>query len=454
MKTSIPATRPAKILFSLTAAAGLSACAIIHPPKPLPNPVAPTAPMTTINAVGLAKPTTVWVPAFYTGGNDDLLFINGRRYRAPNGAGNVVGFIKTATGYSVAVQNVPNPTYITNEIGVPMGRLQPGARLEVFSVTASGHTIRELSSLRLRPYDQIFQTKSAFYVQDISGHVREPAMGNQAQGVATLYSYYGLNAEGRHVSGPSNVLYATPMPNGSWAERILIGDNPVTGIHFRTLEVKDGSVIKSIMHGSYLFRAQPVFFHSVSAFVNEEPIVDSERTGLTMATVHPYNPMSQGYVVTSWFGTCNPEYAIGRQLFESVNMGPHHTAYYAMRQALFGTPAMPRVSRQMSRMGPVYTGYADLIAQPRKPYYTAKYHPVFPMLSGVISNLGILTGASSGSQSMVNAKLDVFTVLTPTGAILINANGGQVGSGYAINQKAQLPKLDIQQFAAQYGLMP
>lgn len=442
-----------KVVSMLAMAASLSACAVINE-KPLPPPAATTAPMTTLKAVGLAHPTTVWVPAFYTGGNDDLLFINGRRYRAPNGAGNVVGFIKTAAGYSVAVQNVPNPTYITNEIGVPVGRLQPGARLEVFSVTASGHTIRELGSIRLRPYDQVFQTKSAFYVQDVSGHIIEPAMGNQAQGVAKLYSYYGLNAEGRHVSGPSNVLYATPMPNGSWAERILTGDNSVTGIHFRTLEVKDGSVIKSITQNSYPFRGQPVFFHSVSAFVNEEPVVDSERTGLTMAAVHPYNPMSQGYVVTSWFGTCNPEYPAGRQLFESVDMGPYHAAYYGMRQALFGTPAMPKVSEQMTHFGPIYTGYSDLIAKPQKPYYTLKHHPIFPMLSGVISNLGMLTGAHSGNQSMVNAKLDVFTVITPNGAILINANGGQIGAGYAVNQKAQLSELDIQQFAAQYGLMP
>lgn len=445
-----------KAVAGLFAVVSLSACAVIHPPKPLPNPVAPTAPVTTLKAVGLAHPQTVWVPAFYTSGNDSLLFINGRRYRAPNGAGNVVGFVSTPTGYSVAVENVPSPSMITNSFGMPVGRLQRGAKLEVFSVTKTGKTVRKLGSLRLRPFDQVFQTKTAFYVQDPSGRIREQAMGNQAQGVAQLYSYYGLNASGRHVSGPTNVLFATPAPNGGWIERIMVGSSPITGIQYRILVTKDGQVIKSSPKGSTPFRAQPIFFHSLSVFVNQPPIVDSERTGLTLAAIHYYDPLSQGYVVTTHFGAVDPNYAVAGQPTQYINMGPGQTVGFALRDALFGTAANPAIVQQMSRTGPVYVGcvsIAETIDSTGMAYHYS-YTPVFPIAGGVASFAGILTGAKSGNQEMVNAKVDAFTVLTPKGAVLINAYGNQVGAGYAIYAKSQIPALDMQQFAAQYGLMP
>lgn len=447
-------SRPTKIMFALVAAVGLSACAVINPPKPLPLPVAPKAPVTTLKDAGLAHPQTVWVPAFYTGGRDSLLFINGKRYRAPNGAGNVVGFIPTPTGYSVAVENVPSPAEITNSYGMPVGRIQRGARLEVFSVTETGKTLRELGSLRLRRATQVFQTKSAFYIQDLSGRVREGALGNQAQGVAPLFSYYGLNAEGHRVSGPTNVLFATPAPNGGWIEHILIGSNPITGIQYRILVVKDGQVLRSTAKGSTPFRAQPIFFHSLSAFVDLPPVVDSERTGMTLVAVHYYNPMSQGNVIVTNFGSVNPEYPAVGQPGQSIQMVPGQAIAFALREALFGTPGAPVIVRQMSNgVGPVYVGYKSMYHITKSTYHQT-WTPVFPLVSGAASFAGILTGANAGGQEVVNAKVDAFTLLTPKGAVLINADGNQIGAGYALYAKAQIPSLDMQQFAAQYGLMP
>lgn len=180
---------PGKIVRALIASAacalGLSACAI-NPPKPLPPMVTKTAPMTTLKAVGLSHPKTVWVPAFYTGGNNDLLFINGSRYTAPNGAGNVVGFLPTPTGYTVAVDDEPLPTRIYSRYGYPVAKLQRDARLDLYAVSPAGKTLRKLASIRLHRSSQVFQTNKVFWVQSITGWLHEPALGNQAQGSAPL----------------------------------------------------------------------------------------------------------------------------------------------------------------------------------------------------------------------------------------------------------------------------
>lgn len=431
-----------KAVAGLFAVVSLSACAVINPPKPLPNPVAPTAPATTLKAVGLAHPQTVWVPAFYTSGNDSLLFINGRRYRAPNGAGNVVGFVSTPTGYSVAVENVPSPSTITNRFGMPVGRLQRGAKLEVFSVTKTGKTVRKLGSMPLYKVNEVFQTKSAFYVQKNTGWVHE----QNGSGELPLFSYYGLNKSGQAVSGPSDVLYATPAKGGGWYKEIVTGTNIMGALYGRVLLVKNGQVLLNHF-GEDGFSSPTIYFHAPSMFVNEAPIVDSERTGYLMAARFYANPIGQGGAPTANFGVLNPAKISIRQIDQSIQLGLGAAAHFALREALISTNTGPaRVGQLENVNGPVYVGYKNLT--------TGSKHPIFPMVNGLEHFAGIFAGGNAGGQEAINAKVDAFTVITPKGAILIDANHGQVSTGYSIATTAQIPALDMQQFAAQYGLMP
>jgi hypothetical protein len=421
---------------------GLSACAI-NPPKPLPPAATKTAPMVSLKAVGLSHPKTVWVPAFYTGGSDDLLYIDGQRYTAPNGAGNVVGFLPTATGYTVAVENTPVPATLYGNLGFPIARLQRGSRLELYAVSPTGKTIKRLADVRLHRYSQIFQTDKAFWIQRVTGWIHEPALGNQAQGSAPLYSYTGLTATGRNVSGPTNVYYATPAPGGGWYEEAITTYNAVTGIHFNIVRERNGQSTV-IGHSSTLFRNQPILFHSLSVFVNEPPIVDSERTGMVIGVNHPYNPIgdsAQSYIFACYLPK---DYYLGRvRLMYSLPI-----AYrFAQREALIGTPTDTSLVRQVSNpFGPVYVGLRNL--------QTKAKTPVFGLVGTGSAIAGVFFGANSSGQLTINQKVDAFTILTPQGAVILGVLPSGIVGGYAVAQHAQIAQTDAQQFASTYGLLP
>lgn len=431
-----------KMGIALLCALGLSACAI-NPPKPLPPVATKTAPMASLKAVGLSHPTTVWVPAFYTGGSDDLLYINGQRYTAPNGAGNVVGFLPTATGYTVAVENTPVPATLYGALGFPVARLQPGSRLELYAVSPTGKTLKRLADIRLHRYSQIFQTDKAFWVQRVTGWIHEPALGNQAQGSAPLYSYTGLTATGRHVSGPTNVYYATPAPGGGWYAELIKTYNAFTGIHLETVLEREGQS-QFLNKEEISFRDQPILFHSQSAFVDEPPIVDSVRTGMVLAVNHPYNPIgdsAQSYIFAYPLNSTHT--------YDSVRlMASLPVAYeFGQREALIGTPTDTDLVGQVhDPVGPVYVGYWEI--------QKVKRMPVFELVGTGSAIAGVFFGANNSGQLTINQKVDAFTILTPQGAVLLGVHPSGIVGGYAVSERKQIPQMDAQQFASTYGLLP
>lgn len=423
-------------------ALGLSACAI-NPPKPLGVAATKTAPMTTLKAVGLSHPKTVWVPAFYTGGNDDLFYIDGQRYTAPNGEGNVVGFLPTATGYTVAVENTPVPTTVYSDFGYPVARLQRGSRLELYAVSPAGKTIKRLASVRLHRSDQVFETDKAFWIQRITGWIHEPALGTQSQGSAPLFSFTGLTATGRHVSGPTNAYYATPAPGGGWYEDLLVNYNAIEGIHFDAVLERNGQT-HLFYHGNLLFRNQAVFFHSQSVFVNEPPIVDSERTGMVLAVNHPYNVIgdsAQSYIFA--YNLRNGDYLGSARLMTSIQI-----AYqFGQREALIGTPSDTSLVGQVSAsFGPVYAGLVNLQTKART--------PVFELVGTGSAIAGAFFGANASGQLTINQKVDAFTLLSPQGPVILGVHPSGIVGGYAVASHQQFSRMGAQQFASAYGLLP
>lgn len=439
-----------KLIVTIAAVSSLTGCAVMNPPKPLPAPAAPTAPQTTLKAAGLSHPQTVYVPAFYTGGSDNLLFINGQRYRAPNGAGNAMGFIPTATGYVVAVENTPVPTTITSSYGFPVGRLQSGSKLELFDVTKSGKTVREIAHLDLRPYDQVFQTKSAFYVQQPSGMLHDEAP-NSYDKVIPLYSYFGLNAGGHHVSGPSNVFFATPGPNGGWYKLLPASlGGMMGGYNAELLHTKNGRILMVQKNHLGLFSHPTVYQHSIAAFVNEPPIVDSERTGYTLLMNFGVDPIDASQVDVT-FGYCDlnqfSQSLTGTVSQSTSSLSPSEVLYFMNRYALVNTATGPAMVRQMgSHFSTLYTGLLNLKTKTKT--------PVFPLMGGTVNTVRIFLGNNNGAVSTANGKVDDFTVITPKGPVLIDANNSQIGTAYVVDAKQQIPASYAQEFASQYGMMP
>ncbi len=440
-------------LWILLMAVVLNGCAVMNPPKPLPAPLAPTAPQTTLKTAGLTKPQTVWVPALYTGGSDNLLFINGKQYRSPNGAGNVMGFVKTPAGYTVAVENVPVPTTVSNNFGFPMARLQQAAQLELFAVTSNGQTTREIAHLDLKPTDQVFQTKNAFYVQRLSGWVYEPA---PRTGRLPLFSYFGLNADGHRVEGPSNVRFATPAPGGGWYKWIVTGVSAWSGYHTKEVLDRDG-MLQVVHSGGSLFDEPRFYVHTPAAFVNEEPVVDSERTGYVTEVSYTLNVLSsrgRGFVSFNTYNLADPT------MLNSGALSPYSQTTSAMsvsealsfvpRDAVYGQPGAAYQVRQFDGSKTVWGGVSVGIFD----LQTSSKVPVFPLMGGTANTVRRFLGTNVGSISLANANADVYTVITPTGTILIDVNQNQLGAAYDTALKAQIPAIYAQEFASQYGLMP
>ncbi|MHB1665982.1 hypothetical protein [Thiomonas sp.] len=442
-----------KAVLALLALTSFAGCAVMNPPKPLPAPAAATAPQTTLKQAGLSHPKTVYVPAFYTGGADNLLFIDGQRYRSPNGAGNVMGFIPQADGgYVVAVENVPVPTRVTNDYGYPVAELQGAAKLELFDVTAAGQTVKEVAHLDLRPTDQVFQTKAAFYVQRLSGWLRENP--NAGDGRVPLFSYFGLTAGGHRVSGPSNAIFATPAPGGGWYRLEATGVNYDQYSAHEVL-TKNGAILSTVTGQGNSFVQPEVYFHTTAAFVNEPPIVDSERTGFMFAVIVGLNTIDPGNTPIQFaaYYLKNPNSALSgpygnyTQATTALSLG--QTIYFSRRYALFGSPVAPYEVRQMGA-----NHFGSQLSVGVLQLKSGVKTPVFSLFGSTMNTVRRFIGTNDTSISTSNARVDAFTVVTPTGAVLIDANHNQIGAAYDTALKAQIPAAYAQEFASQYGMMP
>jgi len=425
----------------------LTGCATLQKPaQPLPPPAAQAAAQITLKQAGLSHPQTVYVPAFYTSGNDNLLFIDGRQYRAPNGAANVMGYLPTATGYVVAVENVPTPLQLTDNLGYPMGKLQAGAKLELFAVNEKGKTEKEIASIDLRQYDQVFQSNSAFYVQRVTGSFREmPAAGD---GSVPLYSFFGLNATGHRVNGPVNVLFATPAPDGGWYKLVPTSRGALGGYSGRFYHTKNGQILYSKSE-SFLYSDPEFIVHTPAMFINEPPVVDSVRTGRVLLFSANGNPLNSD--VDYVFAALNLNHPnFDSQGFANTTAyGLAECVYLTQRFALFGTPENPKVVRQISTGsfgGTLYVGYQNLVTKDKV--------PVFRLMGGTMNVVRRFLGSNGGSVSTANRKVDAFTVITPADTILMGVSDNDFGNAYDVDLHGVIPKVYAEEFASTYGVTP
>ena len=408
----------------------------------------------TLAKAGLAHPETVWVPARYTAGGHDALFIHGRRFVAPGGHGNVPGFIKTGHGYLVAVREPA-----TRSDGV-----QVAPRVVFYRVGSSGRVVGKAASLTDH-HSRVVVARHAIYLQ-------QPA-GTAADGALRLYSYVGVDGKGHQVAGPQNVLFATPAPDGGWyVERLLRAQAPAqagNGYFYEIVQrgAQGKQHVVTRANNTYTVNR---FVHSRAAFVDRPPLADSVRTGFSMRVYQrSHRPYNHGY---DWSGSayrfavkpgkhcwgligrkCAPLLgAYTSQYGSAVNgMGTRAATDLARRSVLYGTVAHPRLATQFSGAG-LGSALDYGVVNLKNKHKTV----LFELEGGGLNTFRQFIGHNTG-QASVNSRNDVFAMLTPHGPVFAVANNADNPQGtmpaYDPDHRKTVGADDIDSFLARYGFV-
>ena len=305
----------------------------------------------SLKDAGLANPSTLWIPARYTG-SGDALFINGQRYAAPGGFNNVASFIKLTDGYLVAVRQnqlpVVQPAAATAGGGLSaeqtktlqaqmqkiqqMPNLTAEQRVQMMSmlmqatmsssqtaqvpapvtlgssnsigvafykVGADGQTLAAVGSIpTVHNAPRVLTTTAAIFV--------ERRDGSTASGQLPLFDYIGINNKGQQVVGPQGVLFATPAPDGGWYVKQMIGNEdpslPYATYSWDIAHIDANGQRTEIYKGSSEYTGQDMGVHSALAFANMPPLADSVRTGYIIRLMH-HGAQSMGNDFTDWYAS-------------------------------------------------------------------------------------------------------------------------------------------------------
>lgn len=222
---------------------------------------------TSLNEIGLAKANTIFVPSRYTKSLKGQLFINGSLYVSPNGYDNVEGFIKKGSKGLVAV--------------VEPQSLQP---LEQKSVLAyynvsllNGKTLNKVGILPI-DYPDGITTKDAIF-----------GIARTGRGL----SFNGYASNDQRVSGPQNVIDATPLTNNGWL--LLREYNPsfsmMNSDGWKKIGNHAGEKMTAAQSSVYyqskggntrLLGTSPIthFIHTQRVIVNQSTLTDSVRSNM------------------------------------------------------------------------------------------------------------------------------------------------------------------------------
>jgi len=471
---------------------------------------------------GLAHLSTLWVPAGYTGSHD-ALYINGKRYAAPGGFSDVPGFIKTPGGYTVAVrqdqiqmiqpqaaapagglsaqqtqtlqqqvqqiQQMPGLTPVQRTQMLTMlmqatlsagqaaaapqapapqftGGIQPSPGLMFYSVSTDGQTLATVGSLPASKTARVLVTQEAIYVEQQSGKTAYDRL--------PLFSYVGLDGTGKQISGPQDVLFASPAPDAGWYVKQLLKAQDPSDLYstysFVFSRVGADGNRTEIFRDNDQYTAVDLLVHDTVAVADMPPLVDSVRTGEVVRLAHD-GAQSIGNDFTDWmaaaydlgkappiscrptlFGKyCTPKWGTYSLTLGAVRSMDIYAAYViAHGITLFGTPDKPQLATQLSNdagLGKALQyGVVDTASQER----TALFELMGSGSNTFRSFAGTNTGAADASSFN-----SAYNILTPRGLVLAQAgsvNRNQDKPGFDLSSQKTISASDINGFLMQYGM--
>jgi len=485
----------------------------------------------TLAEAGLQNPETLWIPSLYTG-NTNALYIKGNRYTAPGGFNDVSGFIKTAGGYLVAVYqnqitvvqtpvapvapaaaapgglstqqtqllqqqmqkiqampglsadqrmqmvNLLMQSAVASAAAAPsaapaqavpqvVAGVQAGAGVMFYSVDTNGKTMGTMGSLPAWSDNTVLVTPSAIYVTQVAGKENGQA----------LLNFEGIDATGKQLTGPQNVLFASPAPDGGWYT-VQMGQMQNPQILYSSYQrifahVSTDGVRTQEFTDWVEYAAPDMLGHNRSIFVNMPPLVDSYRTGHVVRIAHngPSGLQTSGF---TWHGAvfdlakappiichgligreCDPQwgdysFALGNTADIPGGLTPLGAIRVATGLTLFGTVADPQVAAQLTNGAGLAKaldyGFVDLT--------TGGSTALFTIMGAGMNTFRSIFGANTNTAD-VSEKNDAYTILTPTGLLVTNANAqnqNQPQMGFDLTTQKTLAAGDVSGFLTQFGI--
>jgi hypothetical protein len=485
----------------------------------------------TLAEAGLQNPETLWVSAQYTG-SSNALYIKGNRYSAPGGFNDVRGFIKTDTGYLVAVYqnqitvvqtpvasavpataapgglstqqtqllqqqmkkiqampglsadqrmqmvNLLMQSAVASADAAPSARpvqavpqvaaaVQAGAGIVFYSVDHKGETLGTMGSLATVSDCWVLVTPTSIYVSQPAGQ----------EGGLRLSNYVGIDATGKQLTGPQNVVFASPAPDGGWYT-VQLGQlqNPqmLYATYQRIFAHIDPQGVRTPEFTDQVQYGTPDYFgHTMPVFVNMPPVVDSYRTGHVVRIGHngPNGLQTTGF---TWQGAifnlakappiichgligreCDPQWGdYSFALGTTADIPGGLTLMEAIRAAqgliLFGTVADPQVAAQLTNGA----GLANALNYGTVNVATKGSTAVFSIMGAGLNTFRSLLGANTNSTDL-SEKNDAYAILTPTGLLIANANAQNQDKpqmGFDLTTQKTLAAGDVSGFLTQFGI--
>lgn len=425
-------------------------------PLALGDAAAKTGPFATLADVGLGKFKTLWIPARYTGANKSQLFINGRRFTAPGGHDNVVGFLPAPYGYFVAVRQPAGAVIVPQAAGQvapaltpeQLDRMTPEQQIAALQLQLQMMQIQaqNLPKVVATPANPSGQPNVVYYkvsqTGDVLGTVAEVQAGTKAwvtpeaifvaqpagerragNGYRTVFSVVGYAPDGARIDGPQEALSATPGPNGIWYWYSLKGNTEAT--LYRSVDTT--GQVKILDGGDSLFAGIRFaeIYNSQQAFVDLPPIADTIRTNRVMYT---YWDSGRGAIKSPPSGSLyvSPmDLPSGKKVWLGSHKDPDALESLAERAGLFGSPESPLYAGQADRDAYKEPGVNLYVLNPASP--DKDYYALYNVMGRGMNVARSIFGNNNGGSFTLDSGNDLFVFITPIATVGIKARAGDDG---------------------------
>lgn len=389
----------------------------------------------TLAEAGMAGATTLWIPARYRHDQRSALFIQGKQFSVPGGFSDVAGFLPTEQGYLVAVYQTAQPIEVSL---VPA--TAGGVSVVFYTVTSDGEVISTLGTIPDARH--VVVGKNGVFVA-------------QGAGRGTL-SYAGYDRNGKSVTGPQGVRFASPALDDGWYVQKVVAEKPN---HVETVIMHygaDGSA-KVLVEDSIHEDEYNRFANTTAVFIDQPPLADSARTGYVARLYRENSTMSRDFreiraCMTNLASTVRylGDWCVHVGNARSISL--EVAADLALRMAVFGDNSAALAGSQLKPKGFGPATYGTINLSAAKPRSTEK--AVF-QIAGAGANVARSLFGGNTSTLTANSPNDAYGIITPKGNILVLANEHTLDKPReAINLSSgnRLAPEDVKGFLYQFGV--
>lgn len=309
----------------------LSVSSFIYASEPFASDAGEQLQVGSIEDVLGKSPKTIFVPGRFYRNGQGALFIDGQRFSTVSGVRDVAGFLKSNSGYLIAVRaNVVDFTEVANGPAAPtqpskplfteeeLRKLPPEMRLKAlqamgtpapqesvgvkFGNGKSNATVfYRCSTATSCTIARVVKGLPDLHLTDKTIWFHLPAQSQRVGSEYTswLLTYSGIDINGVSTDGPNNVLYAAPLPNKEWMIKRLDKEYVSSIDYSWVIRSKEG-IEKALFSGTDLVRNSLQITIPTSIAVDMQPISPSAAYGVLSVTTGGYDRTFSETRIYNW----------------------------------------------------------------------------------------------------------------------------------------------------------